>query len=110
MTTQTPVISTAWRRITSPGRRSIMATTPRDARPPESLPASAARSSVLHLSLDVTELNHRQHNHDHHQYDRLRCRSSQIKTLDAVLIHLEHQDLGCLRRTALRGRIDDREG
>ena len=43
---------------------------------------------ILHALFDEAELeNSQSHDHDH-QYHRLRCRSAQIKRLEAIVINL----------------------
>ena len=64
---------------------------------------------ILHALFDKAELeNGQRHDHDH-QYHRLRCRSAQIKRLEAIVINLVNQNGCVLARPALRGGIDNAE-
>jgi len=64
----------------------------------------------IDLALDVAELSDRQRDDDRHQHDRLGGRPTEVESLDAVAIHLEHQDLRRLSRPAFGRGVDDREG
>ena len=44
-----------------------------------------------------------------HQHHRLRRRAAEVEALEAVVVHLEHEDLGGLRRAAAGRCVDDRE-
>src|SRR3954466_9053464 len=65
------------------------------------------RASVMHLALDVAELDHGQRDDDQHEHDGLRGRAAKVEAAEAVVVDLEHQDLGRLGRTAGGHRVDD---
>src|SRR5688500_20135602 len=92
--TRMPAISTACDSTVSQGRFS---TTMRD-------------HLVLHLALDVAELNHGERDHDHHQDDRLRRRAAEVRRLHAGVVHLVDHDLRRGRRPALRAGHGDASG
>ena len=69
-----------------------------------SRPWCAAPASVVHLLLDVAELDHRQRDDDDHQHHRLRGRAAEVERLEAVEVHLVDEDRGVLAGPALRWR------
>src|SRR5690606_24475453 len=69
-----------------------------------------AYSSVLHLAVDVTELEYGECHHDDHQDDGLRRRRAQVQATEAVLVHLVDQDGGGAAGPARCGGVDHRKG
>src|SRR6185436_17030962 len=116
-TTITPSTSTRCVTSVNTGRRStITSAQPHKISPPlqgegEGVGMGFLRRahSVLHLLLNVTELQNRQRDHDHHQHHRLRRRAAEVERFEPVVIDLVDENGSFLAWPAVGGRIDDRK-